>query len=105
MSITINLKPEDVEAMVRDSIMKSGFGQAVTKSLQSVLTGYNNPIEAELRAYVSQVVKELLASAYGDEIKAAVSETMRSKVTKEILQKFTDTAIDKIVAAAEDRRY
>lgn len=105
MAIEINLKPEDVENLVRDSIMKSGFGAAVTKALSNVLGGYNSPIEAELKAYVTTIVRDLLATQYGEQIKTAVIETMRTKVTDEILKKFTDTAIDKIVAAADDRRY
>ena len=31
---TLNLTPEDTESLVKDSIMKSGFGEAVTKSVQ-----------------------------------------------------------------------
>ena len=103
MALEINIKPEDIERMVKDSIMQAGFGAAVTKAIAGVFGGYNNPVEAELKTYVAGVCRELIKEKYADQIRAAVAKHIEATVTEEIIEKTTSGAVKKMVDAASDR--
>lgn len=102
MKFDLNLTPEDIEQLVKDSIMRSGFGAAVTTGVQKALGGYNSPIDEELRKYISQVMRELLASNFGAAIKEAVTTHMEKLVTAELIQKVTSEAMDKMIRHVRD---
>lgn len=105
MAIEINMTPEDIERLVKDSIMRSGFGAAIEKALASALSGYNNPVEAQLKAFVGQVAGDLIREHYGEKIKAAVQAYIEKSVTDEIIESTTRAAVEKMVSAARESRY
>ena len=105
MALEINLSPEDIERLVKDSIMRSGFGAAVEKALRSAMSGYDNPIEKSLRQYVGSVCDELIRAHYADKIKAAISSHLEKSITTELVEKTTSEAVRRMVKAAEDRNY
>lgn len=105
MAIEINMTPEDIERLVKDSIMRSGFGAAVEKGLAEAMRSYNNPIEAQLKAFVGQVAGELIRDHYGDRIRAAVQAHIEMSVTDEVIESTTSAAVAKMVNAARESRY
>lgn len=102
MAIEFNLKPEDIDALVRESIMKSGFGSAVEKALQTALTsGYKNPIDAELRKIVAEIAAQLIREKFATQIRAAVSQIIEQKVTDTLIVEITDSAVNRMIHADE----
>lgn len=103
MPLELNISPEDIEALVRDSIMRSGFGKAVNEGVQKALSGYNNPLDEAIKRYVLDVAGTLLREKYNDQIRAAIATAMEKHVTTNILDKITEAAIEKMARAAQDR--
>lgn len=103
MPLELNISPEDIEALVRDSIMRSGFGKAVNEGVQKALSGYNNPLDEAIKRYVLEVAGTLLREKCGDQVRAALLTAMEKHVTADILDKITEAAIQKMIRAAEDR--
>ena len=89
MTLTLNITPEDIDALVKDSIMKSGFGNAVNEAVKSALnvSSYNSPIQKEVTSYVSRVVLQLLQTEYGDAIRDQVSAALKEQMTEEFMDK------------------
>lgn len=98
----IDIKPEDVDAMVKDSILKSSLGKIIEKAIQDVTKAgsYNNPIEESLRKYIANLAVVLIEEKYQDSIKAAISNIIEKQVTQDLVDKTVETAMSKIVDAA-----
>jgi hypothetical protein len=105
MAIEINMTPEDIERLVKDSILRSGFGAAIEKAITGAFTGYNNPIEAKLKEFVGVVAGEMISEHFGDKIREAVKVHIEKMVTDEVVEKTTSAAVQKMVRAAEESRY
>lgn len=104
MGIEINLSAEDIDSLVRDSIMKAGFGKAIEEGVRrAVAPGYDNPIEKATKAYVLEVVGQLLREKFAGQIRETVSAHIEAMVTQEVLNKVTTHAVTKMVDAASDR--
>lgn len=100
-----NLSPEDIEKLVRDSIMKAGFGAAVVKGVTAALGGYNNPVDAEVKKYVGEVAASLIREKFAETIKAAVAAAIEARVTQETIDATVSAAVAKMQRAAEESRY
>lgn len=101
--MNINITPEDVDALVKDALLKAGIGKAITEAVAKTLSGYNNPIDEKLRLYVGEVAGELIRAKFATQIKEAVAVQIEAKVTKEVIEKVTTAATEKMIRAAEDR--
>lgn len=99
----ITLKPEDVDQLVRDTIVKAGIGKTITEAVHKALTGYNSPVEEQLKAYIGRVARELIEGLYADQIKASVAAEIEKRITKELIDTTVAKAMEKIERAAQDR--
>lgn len=98
MSLEFNLTPDDIERLVRDSIMKSGFGAAVEKSIKEIMgSSYRNPVNDALAAYVKRICEDLLETQMGAQIKEHVAAAIEAKVTKDFLDKVVGATLDKMM--------
>lgn len=98
----LNLTAADVEQLVKNTIMLSGFGKAVEDGVRKALaSGYDNPIDKEIKIYVGRVAGELIKEKFAAQIKESVAGYIEAKVTKQFLETVTSTAVDKMVAAAD----
>ena len=100
MSIELNLTPSDIDKLVKESIMLSGFGEAVKKACVNTLTGYNSPIESEVRKYIAELTAQLLREKFSVQIKEAISGTIEAAVTQEIINKITEASVKQMISAA-----
>lgn len=103
MGLELNITPEDVEQLVRDSIMKAGFGKAVEEACKKAFSGYDNPVEKEVKRYVAEVAAELVRAQFRDQVVAAVAAAIEAKVTPQLIDTVTAAAMDRVVRAAEDK--
>lgn len=97
-----NLTPEDIDNLVRDSIMKSGFGNAITTSITKVLnTGYNNPIDEQIKLFVGRTVADLINEKFADQIKVLVAEQIEKQVSQDLMEKVTYEITRKMVESVD----
>lgn len=99
--LELNLTPEDIDKLVKESIMLSGFGEAVKTACKNTLTGYNSPVENEIRKYVAELTAQLLREKFSAQIKEAISAAIEASVTEEIINKITETAVKQMIKAAD----
>lgn len=97
----IDIKPDDVDAMVKDALLKSSFGKIIQETMAKAFSGYDNPFERQIKAVVGEMCGQILREKYTTQIRELVSSHIEKNVTQELLQKMTDTAITKIIRAAE----
>lgn len=103
MGIEINLSPEDIDTLVKDSIMKAGFGKAVEDGVKKAFSqGYDNPIDKATKAYVFEVCNSLLRERFADKIHAVVTAAIEAQVTAEVIEKITNTAVREMVSAVSN---
>lgn len=100
MGLELNITPEDVDALVRDALMKSAFGKTITESVNKALGGYNSPVEGAVRRHVATVAGQLLTEKFGDKIRESIAAAIEAKVTKEFIDKVVESATEKMIAAA-----
>ena len=98
--LNVDLTPEDIEALVKESIMKCGFGAAVTKAVTAAFTGYNNPIDEEVKRYVRSVAADLLSERFSAQIKESIAAHLESLVTKEMLDTVVSNCVTKMAENA-----
>jgi hypothetical protein len=97
-----NLTPEDIDSLVRDSIMKNGFGNAVTTAITKVLnTGYNNPIDEQIKILVGRITADLINEKFKDQIKVLVADQIEKQVTQDLLEKVTYETTKKMVDSVD----
>ena len=98
--LELNLTPADIDKLVKESIMLSGFGEAVKTACVNTLTGYNSPIENEVRKYVAELTAQLLREKFSVQIKEAISAAIEASVTREIINKITESSVKQMIRAA-----
>lgn len=101
--MNIEIKPEDVDALVRDALLKAGIGKTITEAVSKALSGYNNPVDEKLKLFVGEIAAELIREKWGSEIRASVARHIEALVTQEIVDKTANQAVEKMVKAAESR--
>lgn len=102
--IEVNMKPEDIDELVRQTILKSGIGTAIEKAIRESLGGYNSPVnEAVKRVVVETLYAMLHEEPWREQIKTAVRTALEAHVSKETLEAIANASISKIERAAADR--
>jgi uncharacterized protein YbjQ (UPF0145 family) len=101
MAIEINLSEEDIDALVRDSIIKSGFGKAITIAISETLNGYNSPVKKAVEKYVGEVASEMIREKFSEQIRSAVASHIEAMVTEDLMEKTVTAAIQRMEHAAK----
>lgn len=98
----LNLTTEDIERLVKETILKSGFGKAVETAIEKALTGYNSPVDEAVKQFVARTVREVLdVDPWRTKIREAVERAIAAKVTTETLDTVASKSVEAIVNAAE----
>lgn len=100
----LNLTPDDIDALVKQTILKSGVGKAIEEAITKALTGYNSPVDAAVKAVVQELlVRELQTGAWNEKIQTAVRAAIEARVSAETIDRIVTESINKIERAANDR--
>jgi uncharacterized membrane-anchored protein YjiN (DUF445 family) len=99
--LTIDIKPEDIDRLVKEAVTKSMIGTAIQATVSKVLSGYDSPIDKAIKDVVSTVALQLMREKFGALISEIVAGEMERKVTKEVLDAIVNTAMDKLIQAAQ----
>ena len=103
MAIELNITAEDVETLVKDSLIKAGLGKVISDSVAKALSGYDSPVEKAIKQYMGEVAATLIRVKFADQITDAVRTAIEVKVTAEMIDMTVNTAVEKMARAAEDR--
>lgn len=103
MAIELNISAEDIDQLVRDSIMKSGFGAAVQKAVVDSLNGYNSPITKSVQAHLLVVCERLLKERFSSTIEESVSAALSRMITREMLDNIVEKTVSEMMKAAKER--
>lgn len=97
MDIKIDVKPEDIEASIKDAIIKSAIGKKIEEKLALVLSDYNlgKTIEDVLKHAIADQARQLI---YKDE---EVILTIKQKIVEKLNTEFIDGIANKIARAIE----
>lgn len=99
----IQITPDDVQTMVKDAILKAGIGKLISEKVNETLrSNYSNPIDHAVKAFVSELAVSLIRDKYAASITEMVRVEIEARITKEMLQKFIETAVQKLERAARD---
>jgi hypothetical protein len=96
MSLQINMTPEDIDTLVKQSIMQAGFGTAITESVRAAFNGWDSPLKKAISDYISKVSRQILEENYAEAIRAAVLERITKELTDEIMQKCVSDTVRKM---------
>jgi len=99
----INVKPEDIDVFVKDALLKAGIGKMVTEAITKTFSGYNNPIDEQMKQFVAGVAKELIHERFSSQIRTAVAAQIEARVTNEMINNVVDVAVKKMADAAAER--
>ena len=99
----VNITDEDVERLVKDTLIKTGLGKAIADSVRRALSGYDSPVDRAIKAYVAFVAGELVRERFTEQIRVAVAAAIDARVTTELVNTTVNTAIERMVRAAEDQ--
>jgi len=101
----INITPEDVDRLVKDSILKAGLGRIITDTIAKVLNpnAYNNPINGAVEKYILEVANQLLRDVYADKVRQIIRAEIEKRVTDELLQQIAAGVVKKMENAAKER--
>ena len=102
MAINIEIKPEDIDELIKDTLIQKGLGKSIADAVTSVLNkAYDNPIEKALQSYVGEIATELIKNKFAEQIKTAIASEIERRVTFELIDSTVQKAIRKVESAAE----
>jgi len=99
----IQLTPEDVNNMVKDTLLKAGLGDLISKAINKVMSSssFDNPVDKAVEQYVRSVALEAVRVRFLDEIKAEVVKAIEDKVTPEVIKRAVDKWVDHLISGVE----
>lgn len=83
MAFQIDVKPEDIEAAVKDAIIKSSLGEFLNKAVRSALHnyGFTNAIEEVIKNILVQEARKMIET--DPEFQAKLHEVIKTKLNQE----------------------
>lgn len=98
----LTIKPEDIDKLVRETIMKSAFGDTITKAVNAALTGYNSPVDDAVKKLVGAVAADVIREKFSAEIRVLVTAAIEKHVTQSMMESIVSAATERMVRAAKD---
>ena len=99
----LEINAEQIDELVRDTIMKTAIGGSIEEAIKKSLSGYNSPVDDAIKTVVREMLVEILHTEYKDELKAAILVAIEARLSEESLQKIACEDVTKIERAASDR--
>ena len=88
----INLKPEDIDNLVKETILKSMIGGVIVESIKKALNldNWDNPVDAAIKMHVRQIAMEVFTDEYKEEIRGIVKAAIEKRISSEVLHEVVD---------------
>lgn len=91
--ISVNLKPEDVNAYITQAIVGSAIGEVMSERIRAALQDY------KVKDAIDKVILQTISKIVGDKIEA--DQEFRARLEQHVKSKLTDdvvgSAVDKVV--------
>lgn len=100
MAIELNITPEDIDQIVKTSLIEAGLGKAISNAVADSLSGYDNPIKNATRYYVGRLAEKMIEELYGEQLRSAVKEKLAEYFTSETIDNLATRTIREVVSAA-----
>lgn len=101
--LNIEIKPEDIEKLVKETFINTALGKTINDTLGKVLGGYNSPLEEAIKQIVRKMAIELIEERYKDRVREAVVKAIEARITNELIDATVNTAMERIIKAASDK--
>lgn len=93
--MNLEIKPEDLNRLLTETILKSSIGDLLTKNVQAMVDklsrSYDNPLEKVIEQEVMSIVRTMIH----EDFKPKLLELVRSKISEEMVDKFVSKLWDK----------
>ncbi len=93
----LEITPENIDSLVKDAVLKSAFGQTIEKAVNSALTGYDNPVEKQMKIFVGQLCYEVIREKFSDKIRSLVTEAVEKSLTDVAMQSVTEKIVEQMM--------
>lgn len=90
----INITPENIDALVKEAILKSAFGSTVAENLEKCFTGYDNPFKRVMEQTVMEITRKVLKEQFGGHIETIVKVKIEAILTDEVIEKLAENVTD-----------
>lgn len=99
MGIEVTITPDDIDALVRDAIMKSSLGKLIDDTIKSVTKSgsYNNPIEDAIKRFYADQTTRILNEVMRDRIVESIRATLSEKLTDDWIKEKAETLAYKLI--------
>lgn len=103
----IEFKAEDIEKYVKEAVIKSSVGKAIDDAIKDVMRvdRYDSPIKKHLEMIVRDIAADIIREKFSADIRQKVATLIETLVNEEMLENLTNTAVNKMVRAMENRDY
>ncbi len=98
----IKLNAEDINKFVKDAILSSSIGDLIKKTIDKLMTGYNNPIEQALGPVIKDIAYSVIRENFLQQIEDQIRAVVAEKVTKEMTQNVVEKVVEKMGRAMRD---
>ena len=98
MAIQIDVKPEDIDEMVRDAVINAGLGKLIADVLgkQIDITGYNSPVKKEIDAFIARTARAIIEEKFKDEVVAEVTKQLSEVINNDVIANATRKVVDEM---------
>jgi hypothetical protein len=103
--MNINILPDDIDKLVKESIIKSALGQdiagAIHNAINEALKSYDSPIKKYTNKIIGEIIQEYLSK---EENRKPVYDSIIKHLTPEAVNKIMDHGIKKLLDEIERYR-
>lgn len=94
----IKIEPEQIDQFVREAVIKSAIGKAISDGITKTLSGYNNPIEEQVRNFVAQIARQIIEAEHRPAVEEAVRKVLIEKVTGDLVGNIASKICEKLTS-------
>lgn len=95
----INLTSEDIDKYVKEAIVKSLIGDSLSKTIQNMLVGFDNPIERALKPIIQNIAYEIIMDNFEPQIREQLTKIIAESVTTEMTASVVKASAKNLIKA------
>jgi hypothetical protein len=98
--MNIEIKPEDIDKIVKDAILNSSLGSIITDIVKECLDPrniYRSGMVNVIESVVRETTKNILRDQHYDKLVSAINEGLEKKLTPKYFNKIVDKVLQEIM--------
>lgn len=100
----IEIKPDDIDRLVKDALMKSAFGDALKAAITNIFASdrWDNPFKIALNEQAKKIVEQIMQEPeFSEPIRAAVKAKLAELVNGGALEEGVKAMVAKMIRNAD----